>query len=208
MLLPKNTLRATDANTADRQMDSRDHLSFQDLYREHEPAVRRWIQKCALREEEVDDLVHETFLKAWTHLSQFRGEAKLTTWLFRIATNEVRQLYRQQRTRNQRHRMLTGSLRQEEWLIDPNAFSLTTVMEADTGARLRAAIQNLPKPMRDAVMLRDLEEVPICQAAARLGLTIAALKTRHFRARRELKRHLGSLPMDWPTKRRRERMRS
>jgi RNA polymerase sigma-70 factor (ECF subfamily) len=178
------------ANLSDQKIDSRNHLSFQNMYQEHEPAVRRWIQKFTRREEEVDDLVHETFLKAWTHLPQFRGEAKLATWLFHIARNEVRQLYRWQRTRDQRHLMLTGSLRQEELLADPSAFSLTTVVKTDTGAMLRGMIQNLPKPMRDAITLRDLEEVPIRQAAARLGLTVSALKTRHFRARRELKRHL------------------
>ena len=188
MLMPGDLLRATDTNHSDRPIDAREHLSFQELYRKHEPAVRRWIRKCAQREEEVDHLVHETFLKAWTHLPQFRGEARLTTWLFRIATNEVRQLDRQQRRWNQRHWMPTSSLRREELLADPSAFSLTTVMKSDTVAKLRAAIQGLPKPMRDALTLRDLEEEPISQAAARLGLTISALKSRHFRARRELKR--------------------
>jgi RNA polymerase sigma-70 factor (ECF subfamily) len=179
-----------DVNVSDQKIDSRDHLSFQNIYQEHKPAIRRWIQRFVRREEEVDDLVHETFLKAWTHLPQFRGEAKLATWLCRIALNEVRQLYRRQRTRDQRHRTSTGFSRQEELLADPSAFSLTTVVKTDTGAMLRGMIQNLPKPMRDAITLRDLEEVPISQAAARLGLTISALKTRHFRARRELKRHL------------------
>jgi RNA polymerase sigma-70 factor, ECF subfamily len=134
--------------------------------------------------------LHETFLKAWTHLPQFRGEARLATWIFRIATNEVRQLYRQQRKRNQRYRMPMSSLQQQELLADPSAFSLTTVMKSDTRARLRAAIQSLPELMRDALTLRDLEEELICRAAARLGLTISALKSRHFRAHRELKQRL------------------
>jgi len=68
VLLLADPVRATDANISDWKIDVREQLSFQDLYREHEPAVRRWIQKCTRCEEQVDDLVHQTFLKAWTHL--------------------------------------------------------------------------------------------------------------------------------------------
>jgi RNA polymerase sigma factor (sigma-70 family) len=190
MLLQTDSLRAADVSLSDLTTHTGELLSFQDLYRNHKPAVRRWIQKCTRCEDDVEDLVHETFLKAWIHLPKFRGEAKLTTWLFRIATNEVRQLNRRQRIRDQRLQKATGSLQWEDLLEDRSAFSLKALLEADTGAKLRAAVEDLPQQMRDAVTLRDLEEVSICQAAARLGLTISALKARHFRARRELKRHL------------------
>jgi DNA-directed RNA polymerase specialized sigma24 family protein len=80
--------------------------------------------------------------------------------------------------------------RHEELFADPGAFSLTTVIRTDTGAMLRDVIHKLPKSMQEVITLRDLKDMTISQAATRLGLTVSALKTRHFRARRQLKRHL------------------
>src|SRR6266446_4456902 len=70
---------------------------FAVLMNRHMTAVRGRVKSMVRNKSDEDDLVQETFLKAWRHLSSFRSDASFRTWITRVATNEVLQLYRRNR---------------------------------------------------------------------------------------------------------------
>ena len=70
---------------------------FAVLMNRHMTAVRGRVKSMVRNKSDEDDLVQETFLKAWRHLSSFRSDASFRTWITRVATNEVLQQYRRDR---------------------------------------------------------------------------------------------------------------
>jgi len=138
---------------------------------------------------EIEDILQQTALKALTHLDQFRFEASFRTWLVRIALNEARQSQRKWAS----SRLLA---------VDPTTLTLLPVKDerlspwveyqrTEARVRLRAALTLLPEKYRIIMLLRDLHGFTISEVARQLGLTIAAVKTRHLRARRKMAKFLS-----------------
>jgi len=143
---------------------------------------------------EVDDIAQETALKAFTSLDQFRQEGRFQTWVTSIAVNEVRQFLRSSRS----HRIESldtehTDSQSESWrkidLIQTQERPATEcVFHGQVNELLRKALGRLPERLRAIVILRDLEDLSIRQTADRLNLSVSAVKSRHFRARRTLQR--------------------
>ena len=75
--------------------------AFDNLMRAYGEPVYWQIRKLVVRHEDADDILQNVFLKAWNNLKHFRGEAKLSTWLFKIAINESINFINKEKTRNQ-----------------------------------------------------------------------------------------------------------
>ena len=142
---------------------------------------------------EAEDVVEEAYLRAFVHLTEFRGEARLSTWLTRIVLNEAL-------VRRQRRRLLEQ--RSMEALHDP---ADTTILTPDTARAanpeaatalaeirrlLERAIDGLPKSFRIVFIMRDIEEMSIEETALHLGLRPQTVSTRLHRARRLLREAL------------------
>lgn len=150
--------------------------------------------------EEARDLTQETFLQAFRAVHQFRGEASIRTWLYRIAVNLARNKWRWW---NRRRRDLTASLDGENsnyerflsTLADPhqkNPEQAALVREQEQ--LLRAALLKLRRPFREVVVLRDVEGLSYEEVAQTLALSVGTVKSRLARGRGELRRILeGSL---------------
>jgi RNA polymerase sigma-70 factor (ECF subfamily) len=137
---------------------------------------------------DVDDVVQEVFVAAWVGLKKFRGEASLRTWLFTITVNKCRR-HRLRRLR----RLRAVTLDAAEALESRERGGDRAVMDQETFARVRRAIQMLPQKYREIVALRylqGLEAEEICQL---LGITANAMQVRLNRARKRLKEQLGDL---------------
>jgi RNA polymerase sigma-70 factor (ECF subfamily) len=149
---------------------------------------------------DAPDVLQETFLQAYRHVASFRGEAKFSTWLYRIATNASLMLRRSRSRRpsepldaflpqfqsDGQHRGTPAELQivcRIEELIDREALA----------ARARDAIARLPDLYRDAFVLRDLEEMPAAEVAEVLGIEAAAVRQRVHRARLLLRGYLADL---------------
>ena len=146
--------------------------------------------------EEAADLTQETFLSALKAVKNFRGEADLKTWLFRIAVNESRNRFRWWK---RRFRGSTDSLdapvgTSEKPLSETIAGNFadpeTTVLRREREKHLTKAVSDLPAIFREAVVLCDIEGLRYEEIAAALNVNIGTVKSRIARGREELRKKL------------------
>lgn len=148
--------------------------------------------------EEARDLTQETFLRALKSVKNFRGDADLKTWLFRIAINESRNRFRWWKRRRSN---LTISLDAENPLTETplsETLSSTTAANPETETlrrerekALRRALLELPENFREAVILRDIEGFTYEEIAATLDANVGTVKSRIARGREELRKKLN-----------------
>ena len=149
---------------------------------------------------DAPDVLQETFLQLYRHLSSFRGESRFRTWLYRIASNAAL-MHRRARARRP-----DASL--EDFLprFDEHGIHAATPAELQVAARAdelldrkvlaekaREVIARLPDVYRDAFVLRDLEEIPTADVARALGVEPATVRQRVHRARLMLRGYLSEL---------------
>jgi len=134
-------------------------------------------------EEDARDVVQETYLRAYRSIDRFRGEAKVTTWLYRITANCASTQLGSRR----RHRHEALDLTVEPADATPASDPLDRAVAADLRATVETAIAELPPRLRAVVVLRDVYDLPHDAIAAELGITETAAKVRLHRARRALR---------------------
>jgi RNA polymerase sigma-70 factor (ECF subfamily) len=164
---------------------------FDDLIEPHWDAVWRAVQARMGNNPDVDDVVQQAVLKAFTRLEQFRFEGGFRTWLIRIALNEVIQNWRQ-RVASRAVVMEPATLAAVS-VADPKDSPLNLCMRSQTSRLLQTALAALPEPYRLVVRMRDFEERSVSEVARALRLTASAVKTRHHRARVRMARVLSEL---------------
>jgi RNA polymerase sigma-70 factor (ECF subfamily) len=146
---------------------------------------------------EAEDVVQETFLRAYRALDRFRGESSLKTWLYAIALNRVR--VRQgtlARFRKLFTRLGKTDPENENELYfadppDPSASPEEDAMTAERRRMLRDAMRALPEEFRTAVLLRDLDGLSYTEIADALKVPIGTVRSRIARGRALLKEHLS-----------------
>jgi RNA polymerase sigma-70 factor (ECF subfamily) len=157
---------------------------FADCVAQHLPYLNRMIRSLTRSDPMTEDIVQQTMLKALVHADQFRFESTMKTWLTSIAMNEVRQAYRSKwRARAVPLMTEKAATSRSPWLECPNP----TYQAREREALVRQAVSRLPESYRCVVELCDLQLLPLQEAAARLRLTLAAVKTRRQRARNKLR---------------------
>lgn len=144
---------------------------------------------------DAEDLVQETFVRAYRKFATFRGDAPLRTWLTRILLNAARSQLRQ------RHRMVglehvDPSVRDPYWVEQSHAATgggdpAALAAHAEIRRLLQDAIDELPAVYRIVYVLREVEECSVEATAARLAIKPQTVKTRLHRARRLLRKSLG-----------------
>lgn len=172
------------------ELDASDsELLFDHLYENFEPMVERWVRRLAGPSADVEDLVHDVFVVALRRRAEFRGEAKVSTWLFRIAQLVVR---KRRWTRRLRGFLDLLHRAEADVLAPPSPTPLELVEQRQQCARLYAALDRLPDKYRTAVILCDIEGLPAEEAGQLLGLTANAVWVRVHRARGMLLEQLTS----------------
>jgi RNA polymerase sigma-70 factor (ECF subfamily) len=169
-----------------------DTHAFEELVVLHQHRVLAIAQRIMRNREDAEDIVQETFQKAFIHLHTFQEASRFSTWLTRIAMNEAFMLLRRRR----------GVL---EVLSDTPDDAVTSAMEAfadrspspeesclrrEQAEHLSEAIEALGPKTRTAIVLRDIEECSLKEAAQILGTSIAAVKARQFHGRRMLRKRM------------------
>lgn len=137
-------------------------------------------------EEDARDVVQDAYLRAFRGLRRFRGEARFSTWMYRITAN-CAATHHVKRTKH-RHEPLDEAdrLPDERPKVDPQAMSDASELRT----RLTAALSELPLKLRQVVVLRDVYDLPHEAIAAELGISETAAKVRLHRARKKLREDL------------------
>lgn len=134
------------------------------------------IRRMVLSHEDADDLLQNTFIKAWNNLEYFRGEAKLSTWLYRIALNECLNFLNKQRA--QRHLSIEES---EANLL--NQLESDPYFDGDqTQLLFEKAIQTLPEKQRIIFHLKYFQDMKYNEISEIMGTSIGALKASYHHA--------------------------
>ena len=180
---------AADDATLARAAGAGDRRAFADLYRRHLDSVFARLTRLVGPSPERDDLVQQIFLDLHRALPRFRGEAALTTFLYRITLNVAcEHLERRQRGRA-RNEPLDD--RQLEGLIAPGASPEQRVRQREELRWLFECLAGLSPKRRAAFVLVAVEGLPLEDAAALLNANVPAVKQRVLEARRELAKELG-----------------
>jgi len=140
-------------------------------------ALRRWAARHTANCHEAEDLVQDTLLHAVKHIGEVRDPERLSAWLFRIAERRLVDLIR--RERGTEVQLLT-----EPPAPSPEAAALQQCLHDD----LQQAVRRLPRTLRLPVRLYYLQERPLEEVARTLGTTLAAVKSRLYRARHRLRK--------------------
>lgn len=134
------------------------------------------IRRMVLDHDDANDLLQNTFIKAWTNLDQFRGEARLTTWLYRIALNECLNFLNRQKAQNQ------ISISNEEDAI-VNQLESDPFFDGDETQQLfQEAIHTLPEKQRMVFQMKYFEEMKYEDISDIMGTTIGSLKASYHHA--------------------------
>jgi len=163
------------------------------LYRAHAAAVARWAGHLAGPEADVEDLVHEVFLVAGRRLGEFRGEAKVTTWLYRITARVVAGRRRRDRVRRWLRR--TNRLDVERGLFSSQPTPIEELERRRAAGVVYRVLDRMPERYRTMLILFELEGLPGEEIAALAGMKLATVWVQLHRARarflRELEREEG-----------------
>lgn len=178
-----------------------DEGAFAELVRQHEKKVYNLALRMCGNAEDASDAAQEAFLSAWKGLPNFRGEAGFPTWLYRLTSNAAIDLLR--RNKKQRGEL---SLDDADAGIDP-IDEEPSLQEQAEGVELREAVTAglalLSEDHRQALILREMQELSYEEIAAALGIDLGTVKSRISRARgalRKILRNSGNLSGYLPSK--------
>src|SRR5215510_8245365 len=159
--------------------------------------VRRWERRIfALtygmlgREEDARDATQETFLAAFRNLRGFRGEAKVSSWLHRIAVNQC--ISRQRRSKVRSESALDDEQERDATsFATPLTYSPAHVAEGrQETAAVRRAVNSLPLELRQVVVMKEFEELTFREIADALDLPLSTVKSRLYTALKQLEMRL------------------
>ncbi len=161
-----------------------DTQAFEELVRRHERRVYRTTLAVTSNQEDAEDAMQDTFLKAYQHLGEFQRASRFSTWLTRIAVNEGLQRLRRRRNTESLDELVTSEeeimpRQVEDWHDNPEEL----YAKQEIRQFVEEAICSLPPAYRVVFILRDVADLSTEEAAEVLGLTISALKSRVLRAR-------------------------
>jgi len=155
-------------------------LDFDTVYRRHGKIVARWAARLGGPGIAVDDMVQEVFLVVSRRLGGFRGDARLTTWLFRITQQTVRNARRQRRRWSWISRL---SKRVEDSVPADRPTPQEDRERHEAIAEFYRLLEKLPEKYREAIVLHELEGMDAPQIGELLGLKAATVRVRLHRAR-------------------------
>jgi RNA polymerase sigma-70 factor, ECF subfamily len=166
------------------------------LYRAHAATVARWANRLAGPGADVDDLVHEIFIVAGQRLSEFRGDAKVTTWLYRITERLALERRRRDRFRRWFSRVRSADI---ETALAPSQPTPVDVLERRQSIEsVYRMLDRMPDKYRTVLILFEIEELSGEEIAALTGQKKSTVWVHLHRARtrflHEMKRDLGREP--------------
>lgn len=171
-----------------------DRAQFARLVDIYSTPIYRLALRMLVNEQDAEDVLQITFIKALKHVAEFEGRSSLSTWLYRIAANEALMLMRRKRpsiSLDDEPDDIDGDAPPPRQLADWTALPESGLLNAETRLQLDRAIQNLPVKLRAVFLMRDIEGLSIKETGDALDLTETAVKTRLLRARLNLREQLS-----------------
>lgn len=185
---------ATNPGVTDEQIISRvlggEKNMYEVIVRRHNLKLYRVAKGILHDEEEIQDAMQDTYLKAFEKLYQFQGRSSFSTWLTRILINTAFARFNEQK---RLHASEIDDIRDESLIaVDEQRVEPSPQLSANLKSALETAINSLPSPYRSVFMLREVEHMSVADTAYCLGITEVNVKVRLHRAKEMLKKILRS----------------
>jgi len=176
---------------------TRDTRAFELLVKRHERKIFSMAHRITRNREDAEDVVQQSFQKAFIHLKKFEGKSLFDTWLTRIAINEALMLLRRKRGSHEVPIEASSTKTENALPLDfpdsaPNPEA--SCLDREQEQILSAALNKLRPGVRKAIELRELGELSTRETALVMGLSVAAVKGRVFHGRRKLRETLKQSP--------------
>lgn len=174
-------------------LQQRDKKAFAQLVNQNSNRIYRLALKMVGNEQDAEDVLQETFIKAYKSIEGFEGRSKISTWLYRIAVNESLMLLRK---RKDGVTHIDAGIKQDNGdiiplqIIDWCCLPEKELMSSEVRDHIRKAIQTLSDANRAAFLLRDVEGLSTREASQALNISESALKVRLMRSRMQLREEL------------------
>jgi RNA polymerase sigma-70 factor (ECF subfamily) len=159
-------------------------IAFGKIVQEYQQPIYWHIRKMVLNHDDANDVMQTTFMKAWSALDSFRGESKISTWLFRIAVNETITFLNNQKSKN-------------FYSTDNLEDSLAQNLEADhyfsgdeTQLKFQKAILSLPEKQRLVFNMKYFDDLKYEEMEVILGTSVGALKASYHHAVKKIEAFL------------------
>jgi RNA polymerase sigma-70 factor (ECF subfamily) len=172
-----------------------DRAEFAHFVETYSGQVYRLALKMLQNPQDAEDILQETFIKAYKALPNFEGRSSLSTWLYRIATNEALMFLRKKRpvqvSVDEPLENDEGEERPRQ-IIDWCCLPESELMSTEARANLDRSVEQLPESLRAVFLLRDIEGLSTRETAEVLDISESAVKTRLSRARFRLRELLSA----------------
>lgn len=168
------------------QKEETRNFAFHLIVQKYQEKLYWHIRKLVIDHDDTNDVVQNTFVKAWSGLGNFREDSQLFTWLYRIATNEALTFLKRKRTRFflplvDVESQLVSSLESDPYFNGDEA-----------ELKLQKAILSLPEKQRVVFNMRYFEELSYEEISAVLGTSVGALKASYHLAAKKIEKFLES----------------
>jgi RNA polymerase sigma-70 factor (ECF subfamily) len=172
----------------------KDRAAFALLVDRYSGVIYRLALKILGCPQDAEDVLQETFLKAYSHIEQFDGRSRISTWLYRIAANEALMLLRKRKGSfvSLEEPAETGEDQDPMQIVDWCCVPEEEMMTGETRAALDKAVEDLTLSLRMVFLLREIEGLSTAETAEVLNLSEMAVKTRLSRARLQLRNKLSA----------------
>ncbi len=161
--------------------------AFNKVIRHYSEPLYWQIRRMVLNHENANDILQETFIKAWVNINHFRGDAKLSTWLYKIAINESITFINKERNKqttsiDDKDSFLINNLEADQW-FDGDELKL----------ELQKAINRLPEKQRLVFNMRYFQEMKYEDISDILGTSVGALKASYHHAIKKIEQNFSSI---------------
>lgn len=163
--------------------------AFEELAHRYEKQMYRLALRMCGREEDAWEVYQEAFLSAWRGLGSFRGDAALSTWLYRLTSNAAIDYLRRQN----RQRALEGTSLDDEEAPEPADTAPSPAQAAEQGElreQIQAGLMALSASQRQVLLLRELQGLTYEEISRALALDLGTVKSRIARGRENLRKFL------------------
>ncbi len=177
----------------DKIRSEKDGKAFEELVEAYEGPIFNFVLKMCGNREDAFEIVQEAFLSAYKSFHQFRGDARVKTWLFRIAANACR-LKRRKRKYEPNHFLKLEQQKKDEanefrvlQVPHPDKDPSEELLNSELRELISRAINELEAEYKSVFVLRDIEKLSTAETADVLEISVPAVKSRLHRARRYLR---------------------
>ncbi len=165
--------------------------------------VKRWERKIyglcygmLYREDEAKDATQDTFIAAYKNIDGFRGDAKVSSWLHRIAVNQCLSRMRKQKTRKEEFLDESESAEQKHFVAPQRGTPSKIAEQEERKSAVRNAVRALPLDLRQIVVMKEFEEMTFQEISETLEMPLSTVKSRLYTALKQLRKKLERTPIE------------